>query len=139
MRSYSKKRHVRDGSVQHFKIGGAKKRRYSKKKGGSLDAMLMRAIVNAKRLEGQHMGPHMRPHMGPHMGPQVVRIKIPGPAMGSCGTPPREQNLLPLLSGIPRPTSTTNNVRESGPKKPKRRRSRRQSRKGKGKGKSKRK
>lgn len=43
MRSYKKKRHVRDGSVQHFKIGGArksKKRSFSKKKGGSLRNLL---------------------------------------------------------------------------------------------------
>ena len=39
MPSYKKKRHVRDGSVQHFKIGGArksKKKSFSKKKGGSM-------------------------------------------------------------------------------------------------------
>lgn len=61
MPSYKKKRHVRDGSVQHFKIGGArntKKNRFSNKKGGahtyaSLNELL-RAIVNMRRQQEGH-------------------------------------------------------------------------------------
>lgn len=48
MPSYKKKRHVRDGSVQHFKIGGArksKKSRFSNKKGGSLNNLFGRRVV----------------------------------------------------------------------------------------------
>ena len=61
MRSYKKKRHVRDGSVQHFKIGGArntKKNRFSNKKGGGHTSPplneLLRAIVNMRRQQEGH-------------------------------------------------------------------------------------
>ena len=72
MPSYKKKRHVRDGSVQHFKIGGArksKKKSFSKKKGGSLNNLLGRRIVRiVPQNSGRCGGPHGMMHQ-PRVNP----------------------------------------------------------------------
>ena len=115
MPSYKKKRHVRDGSVQHFKIGGArksKKKSFSKKKGGSMNFRRFLEMLRRNRQTGgpPPLGPGQEPivvtdrdgtvlvmqqgHPGSSVGfPSVPRVGLPSvpPRYSSCGertTPP---------------------------------------------------
>ena len=133
MPSYKKKRHVRDGSVQHFKIGGArksKKKSFSKKKGGSMNFRRLLEMLRRNRQTGgpPPLGPGEEPisvidgegtvlvmqHGQPGSSvdfPSVPRVGLPSvpPRYSSCGerTPPRYPLPGPVLPSDPQESEST--------------------------------
>lgn len=99
MRSYKKKRHVRGGSVQHFKVGGARKskqKRLSKKKGGGVIFVMG---PNGQVMRMPPMGME-RMLMTPQMPPRLP-MQVHGHSGSSgCGVGNRISPLSGLLQKL---------------------------------------
>ena len=114
MRSYSKKRHVRDGSVQHFKIGGGQETSKPKKQKG----------------ENPHLRPNQEPEQFVFPDNNMVHVYKPTGTSysGNLGFPSPPRGPTGPSSNAPPRYSSRMSDNEEEPRRSRRSRRRRRSR-----------